>query len=193
MGKRRCNYSTATLVLNFGVSASSLALAYGYSAITLASYGPAVWAPGSLSGVLQASLQNSGNITGQFTVAVSSCTSGASVATSSITLTVGVGATGLFHFPVGESHWSPSSLWEPHQARSAQQMLLACSCSAKRGNCDMQPCCQWLQPADAARHLDHFHSDSFFATTTARPAPTTTLHHLPLSERQHQLFGCRSF
>ena len=193
MGKRRCNYSTATLVLNFEVGASSLALAYGYSAITLASYGPAVWAPGSLSGVLQASLQNSGNITGQFTVAVSSCTSGASVATSSITLAVRVGATGLFQFPVGESQWSPPSLLEPRQACSAQQMLLACSGGAKRGNCDLQPCCEWLQPANAARHLNHFHSDPSFATAAAGLAPTSALHHLPLSECQHQLLGGGSF
>ena len=193
MGKRRCNYSTATMVLNFGVSALSLALAYGYSAITVASYGPAVWAPGSLSGDLQASLQNSGNITGQFTVAVSSCTSGASVATSSITLTVRVSATGLFQFPVGEAHWSLPSLLDPHQARSAQQMLLARSRGAQRGNCDLQPCCEWLQPANAARDLNHFRSDPCFATATAGSAPTTALHHLPLFERQHQLLRGTSF
>lgn len=105
MGCRRCNYTGADvyLAVELGANVNSLPLVYGFSRISITGYGPAAWVAGSLSGSLETRLQNTGNVTGQFTLTRSSCTAGSAAAPSSITLTAGVGQTIRFSFAVSTS------------------------------------------------------------------------------------------
>ena len=100
----RCNYLYSYLYLNISFDPTVYGLVYGYSSITLISSGADPWTPGSLTGTLSVTLQNSGNVTGQFTVTPNGCSGSGNPAVSggAIGASVGASTSADFSFAVSE-------------------------------------------------------------------------------------------